>query len=604
MPARKQRRASPGPARQGDWPFLPPGTARQILLLRWLALLLVVVLHWFDRSADGVIFSLPRMAAVVIAYNALLLLLMRFVPWLRRPLNYLALDTVIATVSVALTGGYHSSFFVLYIFIAIGAAFYLELVPTVLVTLIIGLIYIGACYVNPAGLDLPYAQYIMAAKLLGLLVVSVLCALLLEQLRREHRETERERALTRRLRELNNLFQKLNTTLDLAETLQTVAEAPAALLGAGPTAIALLDEEGNQLSIAAVVGMDLAHFGETRWTLEDPLFSAALRRGEPYVLDQPAAYVQALPPAVQADPAVAGLSQAIMVPLTFNRAPLGLLAVAYGQEHPFEDGDLAFLKALAQEASLAIRNAGLYQREREQVARLQALDRLQDGFVSSVSHELQTPLTCIRTSVDLLQATGAGLSADQADLLATVCHHVGRLEGLVADLLQVTKLEARRVTLAPQPTDLRLLIDRVVEALRPLTEPKALAVRTGYPPDASLVDVDRRRIEEVLTNLLENAIRFSPRRGAIEIHLAESDGQARVAIADHGPGIAPEHHAHLFDRFYVVGDGRGRGGVGLGLFIAQQIVQLHGGRIWVESEPGAGSTFYFSLPIPTPEAAP
>jgi signal transduction histidine kinase len=604
MQASKQRPASSGPARQGDWPFLPPGTARQLLLLRWLALLLLVVLHWFDHSTDGVIFSLPRMAAVVIAYNALLLLLMRFVPWLRRPLNYLALDTVVATLSVALTGGYHSSFFVLYIFIAIGAAFYLELVPTVLVTLVIGLIYIGACYVNPAGLDLPYAQYIMAAKLLGLLVISVLCALLLEQLRREHRETERERALGRRLGELNNLFQKLNTTLDLADTLQTVAEAPAALLGAGPTAIALLDEEGSHLSIAAVVGMDLTLFADTRWTLDDPLIAAALRRGEPYVLDQPAAYLETLPPAARADPAVATLSQVIMVPLILNRATLGLLVVAYAREHPFADGDLAFLRGLAQEAALAIRNARLYQREREQVARLQALDRLQANFVSSVSHELQTPITCIRTSVDLLQATGAGLSADQADLLGTVSHHVGRLEGLVADLLQVTKLEARRVTLAPQPTDLRLLIDRVVDALRPLSEPKALAVRTGFPPVAGPVDVDRRRMEEVLTNLLENAIRFSPPGAAIDIQLAESEGQARVAITDRGPGIAPEHHDRIFDRFYTAGGAREHGGVGLGLFIAQQIIQLHGGRIWVESQPGAGSTFFFSVPITAPEETP
>ena len=210
MAAKKQSSASSGTGHQGDWPFLPPGTARQILLLRWLALLLVVALHWFDRSTEGVIFPLPQMAVAVVVYNGLLLMLMRFVPWLRRPLNYLAVDTVVATLTVFLTGGYHSSFFVLYIFITIGAAFFLELVPTVVVTLGIGLIYVGACYVNPAGLQVPVAQYIMAAKLLGFLVVSVLCGLLLEQLRREHRETERERALAQRLKALNDLFQPAN----------------------------------------------------------------------------------------------------------------------------------------------------------------------------------------------------------------------------------------------------------------------------------------------------------------------------------------------------------------------------------------------------------
>ncbi len=149
-----------------------PGIDHQILLLRWLALLVVIILHWFDRSTAGVIFPVPQMTLVVVAYNLILLLLMRYVAWLRRPLNYLALDTGMATLAVCLTGGYHSSFFVLYIYITIGAAFQLELVPTVIVALGIGLIYVVACYVSPASLQSTDALYIMAAKLLGLLVVA------------------------------------------------------------------------------------------------------------------------------------------------------------------------------------------------------------------------------------------------------------------------------------------------------------------------------------------------------------------------------------------------------------------------------------------------
>ena len=128
---------------------------RHILLLRFLALLLVLVLHLFDRSTAGVLVPVPQMALILLAYNGLVYTLAHYVPWLRRPLNYLALDTVIATLAVYLTGGYHSSFYVLYVFITIGAAFQLELARTLIVTLAIGLIYVGACYFSPARLSSP-----------------------------------------------------------------------------------------------------------------------------------------------------------------------------------------------------------------------------------------------------------------------------------------------------------------------------------------------------------------------------------------------------------------------------------------------------------------
>lgn len=422
---RVESRAERTEARPGGWLAYLPKVERPILLFRWLALLLVLVLHWFDRSTDGVLFPLPQMVLVVAGYNGLHLLLMRYVRWLQRPLNYLAMDTVVATVAVYLTGGYHSSFFLLYVFIIIAAAFHLELARTITVSLAIGLIHIGACYFNPAGLEQPYAQYILAAKLFLLLVVAVLCGLLLEQLRREHEETERER---------------------------------------------------------------------------------------------------------------------------------------------------------------------------EQVARLRALEQLQAGFVSSVSHELRTPLTCIKASVDLLRDTSAGFSPDQVELVHTIGHHLGRLEGLVTDLLEITKLEAGQVTLAKQPTDLPQIVKRVVSALHPLTDAKEQGISMHWPESMDLVEVDRRRIEQVLTNVLSNAIKFTPRGGHIDVTLTETAASVQVCIADDGPGIAPADQAFVFDKFYVVSDDRGLSGLGLGLYIAQETIELHGGRIWVDSQPGAGSTFCFTVP--------
>jgi K+-sensing histidine kinase KdpD len=580
----------------GRWISRLPAIERPILLLRWLALLLVVILQWFDRSTAGVLFPVPQMALVMVGYYGALLLLMRYVRWLQQPLNYLALDTVVATLAVYLTGGYHSSFFVLYVFITIGAAFHLELARTIIVTLAIALIYVGACYVNPAGLQSPYAQYILAAKCLLLMVVAVLCGLLLEQLRREHQETERERALAQRLGALNDLFQQLSTTLNLDLTLQIITEAPRNLLAADLTGIALLDEEGQNLRIAAAAGFDITPLADQQWPVDDTLTAAVLSNDQPYVADRLEPHADSLPMPLAGQQFLTPVSSAVSVPLRLAGEPLGLLGVAYRKRRIFTEEDLAFLQALGLEAALAIRNARLYEREREQVARLRALDKLQEGFVSAVSHELRTPLTCVRTSVDLLQATSDEFSEEQTDLVNTIGHHVGRLEALVTDLLEITKLEAGQVTLSRQPTDLRQIVNRVVEALHPLTVRKDQTICLHWPAAVSPVEVDRRRMEQVLTNIVSNALKFTPRQAQIDVRLTEAPEGLQICVADNGPGIREKDQAHIFDRFYIVADGRGLSGVGLGLYIARQFVELHGGRIWVESQVGEGSTFCFSVP--------
>jgi K+-sensing histidine kinase KdpD len=572
---------------------------RHILLLRFLALLLVLVLHLFDRSTAGVMVAVPQMALLLLGYNGLIYVLAHYVRWLRRPLNYLALDTVIATLAVYLTGGYHSSFYVLYVFITIGAAFQLELARTIIVTLAIGLIYVGACYFSPARLSTPPAQYILAAKVLLLLVVAVLCGLLLEQLRREHSETERERALAQRLRALNSLFETLNTTLDLHLTLQTVAEAPKALLGADWTTIALLDEAGEYLSIVAGAGVEVASLAEQRWPADDSTIAAILSSDQLRQMDRLHQHLPGLSAALETQQASPTTASTINIPLSLDGEPLGLLDVAYSRRQTLASEDLAFLQALGHEAALAIRNARLYERERQQVARLRSLDELQRGFVSAVSHELRTPLTCIKTSVDLLDIEGCDQADDQVEMIQTIKHHVARLEALVTDLLESTMLEAGQITLSRQPTDLAELVKRAVETLRPLSDRRRQTVQVQLPKSVSLVHVDRRRIDQVLANILSNAIRYTPKRGSILICVSDTAENLQVCVTDHGPGIPSDDQAHLFEKFYVVGDGQGLSRLGLGLYIAREMIELHGGRIWVESHLGEGSTFCFQVPKAT-----
>lgn len=565
-----------------------------ILTLRFLALTLAVILSVFDRSQAGVIVPIAHVTLAAVAYNVILVVLARHVNWLRQMLNVLVVDTLCTTIVVFLTGGYHSGFFIVYFFIVIGAAFYLNLVAVTLISLILGLIYVGACVVNPAGIWTANAVFILAGKMVLLLLVALTCGLLLEQLRREHSETERERALSARLSALNDLFQQLGASLELQPTMRTVVEASRRLLDADVTLAFLRCADGAELQVAASSGLEVEIDGE-ELKLGPESMEWLLTTDAPYTADMASVPAQSAPIRRLFDGR--GISSVAIAGLALDDDRLGMLIAGRRAPEPFAESDLAFLNALAQEAALAIRNARLYERERWQVARLQTLEALQASFVSVVSHELRTPLTCIKSSVDMLEDT---LSRDipevKEELLQTISHHTGRLEDLVEDLLDATRLEAGQLTLSLQPTDLRLLVQRTVTAFAPLVKNKRQVIELDLPDSLEPMMLDRHRIEQVLTNLISNAHRFAAKGGHIGVALVSENAHLRLTVSDDGPGIPSEELERIFDKFYVVTDGRGLAGVGLGLYIARQLVELHEGHIWAESEPGKGSTFHVTIP--------
>jgi len=578
--------------------FRPRGEDAVFMGLRWLALLLVLVLSFFNPFTVGMLLSMSTVFLAVVVYNLLMQALGRLFVWPRRPLNLLALDTLVAAVAIYLTGGFHSSFFIIFYFVVVGAAFYLNLVQTVVVALLIHLLYVTICLLNPASRQLPYTIYSVAVKSALLPLVAILCALFLEQLRREREKTERERMLVSRLTVLNELFQQLGTSLDLQHVLQTVVMASCRILEADVALLSLVEGDGRHLRPAAVYGMDDASLANLRWPLDNGLVATTLETGQPYVvmMTQPSSVLEQyrlfLAP-LQQEGIVCGAS----APLLLDGQPIGFLDVGHRQPRHYSAEDLTFLSALSREAAIAVRNARLYQAERRQVEQLQALERLQASFVSSVSHELRTPLTILRTSLALLREQGETCPAEtRRELLETSEHHAGRLESLVTDLLQVTRLEAGQVTLSRQPTDLRELVRRSVQAFAPLVQEREQTLTLDLASHVSPVSVDRRRIEQVLNNLLSNANKFAPRGGHIQVSVRERGEAVEVSVQDDGPGVPLPEQGHIFEKFHTLDTGRGRAGVGLGLYIARQLVSLHGGDIGVESQPGAGSRFYFRIP--------
>jgi len=581
-----------------SWFWHLEGADRVIMPLRWLALGLVLLLSFFDPFTEGVLVPPSTVILGAVIYNLLIQALGHMFPWPRLPLNILALDTLVATVAIYLTGGFHSGFFIVYYFVILGIAFHLNLVQTILLALLTNCLYAATCFINPAGRQLPYAMYSLAGTSALLLLIAILCALFLEQLQRERLETERERALVARLTGLNELFQRLGTSLDLQHVLQTVVTASYRFLGADVAVLSLMGDDGHHLRLAAMQGFDAPSPSDARWEVDSGFMRAILEGDSPYVVED----IGALPgriPSFQALFQPGEIVCGASMPLLLDGEAIGFLDVGHFRARRYTEEELAFQSALGREAAIAVRNARLYEAEKRQVEQLRALERLQAGFVSSVSHELHTPLTIVRTSLGLLKEEGDRCSEQtRRELLATITHHTGRLEALVTDLLEVTRLEAGQVTLSRQPTDLRLLVERVVQVFTPLMTRRRQSIRLQLPRALRSVSVDRRRIEQVLNNLLSNAHKFTPKGGEVEVTVVEQQDSVEVSIQDNGPGIPPTEQERVFDKFYTLAKDQGAVGVGLGLYIARQFITLHGGRIWVESRPGEGSTFRFILPVP------
>jgi signal transduction histidine kinase len=246
----------------------------------------------------------------------------------------------------------------------------------------------------------------------------------------------------------------------------------------------------------------------------------------------------------------------------------------------------------------------------ERQALLRALEMTQkqqmefkNRFLSHVSHELRTPLTCIHQYVTLLLDGLAGfVPPEQSDHLKTVLKSVNQLHAMIRDLLEATRAESGTMRIEPRCIALGELVQQTIAMLRPTAEQKKIGLEMGVDAMLPLAHADPDRVLEVLINLVDNAIKFTPEDGSVMIraNIVEAEPSSiYISVSDSGRGIGPEAKALIFERLYQDPDAvdNNRSGLGLGLFICKEIVRLHGGRIWVSSEVGQGSTFSFTLPV-------
>jgi len=225
------------------------------------------------------------------------------------------------------------------------------------------------------------------------------------------------------------------------------------------------------------------------------------------------------------------------------------------------------------------------------------LDRMKSQLLSTVSHELRTPLASIKGfATTLLREDVEWDEESRHEFLSIIDNESDRLSELISNLLDMSRIEAGTLRMEPEPVDVTAIVQETVAEFGVMTRDHCFQV--DAPASLPLVYVDPRRARQVLRNLVENAVKYSPQGGAIDISVLAKEEWIQVGVADHGLGIDPQHSGHIFERFYQVDSASTRkvGGSGLGLSICKAIVEAHDGRIWFESQPGAGSTFYFTLP--------
>jgi signal transduction histidine kinase len=288
----------------------------------------------------------------------------------------------------------------------------------------------------------------------------------------------------------------------------------------------------------------------------------------------------------------AGVRAYLGAPLAVNGFVLGTLCVADFAPRHWTERDARVLDDLA---SCVVTEVQL----RLDIRRRGEVERIKDELMSVVSHELRTPLTSIRGSLGLLASGKLGPLSPQGERMVRIAtQNADRLVRLIGDMLDLERLESGMLELERAWTDAADVVRRAADTLRPAATEAGVGVETAIPAGLR-VRVDADRVEQVILNLLSNAVKFSPAGSWVRVTAERRGAEVLFAVVDRGRGIPAAQLERVFERFHQVdsSDARQKGGTGLGLAICRSIVQQHGGRIWAASEPGVGSTFFFTLPV-------
>jgi signal transduction histidine kinase len=400
---------------------------------------------------------------------------------------------------------------------------------------------------------------------------------------------------------LGEISRAVSSTLDVETVLQTIVSRATQLAGADGCAIYEYEEATEAFHIRATHNLDPVLVSTLRASPlrkgEGAMGRAAETREPTQVADiaSPGAYQSHIRDTLLG----AGYRALLSVPLLREGDVIGSLSLNRHAPGEFPSEAVEVLKTFATQSALAIQNARLFREIADQSRLLEAASRHKSEFLANMSHELRTPLNAIIGFSEVLNERMFGeLNDKQAEYLKDIHASGTHLLSLINDILDLSKVEAGRMELELSSFSLPAAVDSALTLVRERATRRGVTLSAAVHPDLGEMNGDERKIRQVLLNLLSNAIKFTPEGGRIEVTAAPESGAVDVSVIDTGVGIAPEDHEAVFEEFRQVGESAAKQeGTGLGLALCRKFVELHGGKIWVTSALGAGSTFTFRLPV-------
>nr|WP_315418980.1 PAS domain S-box protein [uncultured Pedobacter sp.] len=393
-----------------------------------------------------------------------------------------------------------------------------------------------------------------------------------------------------RLELLNVVGRSINESLDLQQILQQVTDSSTKLTGAafGAFFYHQVNQEGKSHWLYTMSGVPREAFVNLPTPDDTALFHSTFREGVVRSDDitQDARYGKNSPFFGKLSEPLPVISYLTVPVKNKSGEVIGGLFFGHQEKAIFKKEHEELVLTVASQAAIAIENSMLFKE-------VQELSAKKDEFIAMASHELKTPMTSLFGFLQLANRnTGEGIAKN---LLERAIRQLEKMIVLVSDLFDVSKIQSGKLQLNLEYLNLAILIQEMKESFLQAHPAHILIIEI---PEESFVNADRMRLEQVLTNLLNNAVKYATQEKTIELKVQHLDNVVLTSIKDFGPGISEENQRHIFSQFYQAKENKdGSSGLGLGLFISKDIIERHGGQIWVESEPGKGATFNFSLPL-------
>jgi signal transduction histidine kinase len=390
----------------------------------------------------------------------------------------------------------------------------------------------------------------------------------------------------------NRCARALSSSLELHEAFGNFIRELSGLVPFDRVAIVLAEDGIAQVMAAAGVGADVVFPSGSRQPLAGTLLEELQHQTQPVYR----ATLEADRYVEEAEFVGMGLGSRVAAPLLAGARVTGMLALVRREENAFDEEEIEMVGLLGRLVASTVQNIRAYDAERRTVNELQRLSTMRADFVSLVSHELRTPMAAVIGSARTLQARWRELTAEQRDaFLALIADETDRLAGLIGEVLDTSRIDAGTFTYSFSEVDLGGLVEDTVATATLGREGVDVVARIPLP--LPFVRGDGARLRQVLTNLIDNAVKYSPEGERVEVRATAVNGRVVVDVTDRGTGIAPSDQDLIFEKFGRVAGTAAKPGSGLGLYIARAIIEAHGGELSVSSAPGLGATFTWTVPV-------